>query len=62
MGFLEIIGAWLQNLLGFDLLGVLGALTASVSALIALFLLIPGEQPEKFLQKILDFLAKLSLK
>jgi len=40
----------------------LGALTAVLSALIALFLLIPGEQPEKALQAIVDFLKKFSVK
>lgn len=41
---------------------ILSALVAALLALIALFLLIPGEQPEKFLQGIVDFLKKLSLK
>lgn len=31
-------------------------------ALVAFFLLIPGEQPEKFMQKIVDFIAKFSKK
>lgn len=35
---------------------------AILSALIALFLVIPGEQPEKTLQAIVDFLAKFSKK
>lgn len=39
-----------------------GALTAVLSALIALFLLIPGEQPEKTLQAVVDFLSKFSAK
>jgi type VI protein secretion system component VasF len=30
--------------------------------LIALFMLIPGEQPEKFLQKCVDFIKKFSRK
>lgn len=51
-----------SKLIGLDVVQLLGALTASVSALIALALLIPGKQPEAFLQKVLDFLAKLSLK
>ena len=33
-----------------------------ISAVIGICLLIPGEQPEKFLQGVLDFLAKFSRK
>lgn len=40
----------------------LGAVDAVILALIALFLLIPGEQPEKFLKGVADFLAKFSRK
>mgnify|MGYP001195789060 CR=1 FL=1 len=38
------------------------ALVAVLSALIALSLMIPGDQPEKFLQGIVDFLSKFSKK
>jgi hypothetical protein len=41
---------------------VISALVAVFAALAALFLLIPGEQPEKTLQKIVDFLTKFSKK
>lgn len=41
---------------------VLGAVSALLSALIALFMLIPGEQPEKALKAIVDVIAKLSRK
>ncbi len=41
---------------------VLTALVAFLSGIIAIALLIPGEQPEKTLQKIVDFLAKFSKK
>lgn len=41
---------------------LLAAIMSVLGALIALFLLIPGEQPEKALQAALDFLAKFSLK
>lgn len=41
---------------------LIAAVVAVLAALIALFLLIPGDQPEKFLQGILDFLKKFSLK
>lgn len=39
-----------------------GAADKVLAALIVFFLLIPGEQPEKFLQGVLDFLRKLSFK
>lgn len=39
-----------------------GLIVAVVSALIALFLLIPGAEPERSLQKALDFLSKFSKK
>ena len=38
------------------------ALVAVLVALIAFFALIPGEQPEKALQKVVDVIAKLSKK
>jgi hypothetical protein len=38
------------------------AFSAVLASLIALCLLIPGEQPEKFLQGVVDFLAKFSKK
>jgi hypothetical protein len=41
---------------------VLSAVVGVLSALIAVFLLIPGEQPEKALQGIVDFLSKFSRK
>ncbi len=41
---------------------ILTAVVAVISALTALFLLIPGEQPEKSLKAIADFLAKFSNK
>lgn len=41
---------------------ILGAVTAVITALITLFLIIPGDQPEKSLQSVLDFLKKFSLK
>ena len=51
------------------LLGLLGKLpeilaytSAATAALIALFLVIPGEQPEKALKKFADLLAKFSNK
>lgn len=41
---------------------LVAAIISVLSALIALFLLIPGEQPEKALQAAVDFLAKFSIK
>lgn len=41
---------------------VLGAAAALVTALIALFLVIPGEQPEKALKAVAEALAKISVK
>lgn len=49
-----------------ELLQNIGPYVAAVNgvlvALIALFILIPGEQPEKTLKKIVDVIAKLSKK
>ena len=52
------IGKWILD----NYQAVLSALVAVVSALIALFLIIPGEQPEKALKSVADFLAKFSKK
>lgn len=41
---------------------ILGNLSLVLSGLIGLFLLIPGEQPEKALQAALDFIKKFSKK
>lgn len=41
---------------------VLSAVIALLSAIIGICLLIPGEQPEKALQSVVDFLTKLSRK
>lgn len=41
---------------------MLAAINAVLGALILLALMIPGEQPEKFLQGIVDFLSKFSKK
>lgn len=45
-----------------DLFAWLGAITALLGAVIAIAQLIPGEQPEKSLQAVVDFLAKFSRK
>jgi len=41
---------------------LLGVITAILSALVAVFMLIPGDQPEGFLQKVVDFVKKFSNK
>jgi len=51
--FLEIVSNLPQYII---------ALNGVIVALIALFMLIPGEQPEKAMQKVVDFLAKISRK
>lgn len=38
------------------------AVNAVLAALIALFLIIPGDQPEKALKQVAEFLAKFSAK
>lgn len=40
----------------------ISALVAVLSAIIALSMMIPGEQPEAFLKKVVDFLGKFSKK
>lgn len=56
------MAAIIQTILSLDLTKWIGAVTALLGAVIAFFMLIPGEQPEKALQGILDFLAKFSKK
>lgn len=41
---------------------MIGYVVSALGALIALFLLIPGPQPEKFLQSCVDFLSRFSKK
>jgi len=45
-----------------DLFAWLGAITALLGAVIAVAQLIPGDEPEATLQKVVDFLAKFSKK
>jgi hypothetical protein len=40
----------------------LGLFTGVLAALIAFFMVIPGEQPEKFLKSVVDLIAKFSKK
>jgi len=55
--FLEII-RWIVG----NYAAVIAAVNAVILALVALFLLIPGEEPEKTLKKIADFIGKFSRK
>lgn len=41
-------------------MAVLAAINGVLVALIAVFVLIPGPEPERTLQKIVDFIAKIS--
>jgi len=56
----------MENLLSLvtavDLFAWLGAITAVFGAVIAVAQLIPGDEPEATLQKVVDFLAKFSNK
>lgn len=49
-------------ILSQDWLAWVGAITALLGAVIAIAQLIPGEQPEKGLQAVVDFLSKFSRK
>lgn len=52
------IGKWL--LANYSIL--ITALVGLVSAALAVAMIIPGDQPDKFLQKCVDFLSKFSRK
>jgi hypothetical protein len=56
----------MQNIISFittvDLFAWLGAITALIGAVIAIAQLIPGDEPEATLQKIVDLLARFSRK
>lgn len=54
---MEIV-TWLLANWSTLLSGVIGLFSAAV----AIAMIIPGEQPEKFLQSIVDFLSKFSVK
>lgn len=57
MDFLNSILEFLKN---FDFLQFVGIATIALNTLIGIFMLIPGDQPEKFLQGVVDFLKKFS--
>jgi len=56
----------MEQLLAFvqsqDVFAWLGALVALLTAVIAVASLIPGDEPENTLQKVVDFLSKFSRK
>jgi hypothetical protein len=56
----------MEQLLAFvqsqDIFAWVGALVALLSAVIAVASLIPGDEPENTLQKVVDFLSKFSRK
>lgn len=43
-------------------LEIVGAISLAISGLLALAIMIPGEQPDKFLQSIVDLIGKVSRK
>ena len=45
-----------------DIFAWVGAITALLTAAIAIAQLIPGDQPEAFLQKVVDVISKFSRK
>lgn len=54
---MELIIAFLQNIGPW-----VAAVVSVLISLVALFSLIPGDQPEKALQAVVDFLKKFSVK
>ena len=56
----------MQNIInliqGTDIFAWLGAITALLGAVIAIAQLIPGDEPENTLQKVVDFISKFSRK
>jgi hypothetical protein len=49
-------------LLKIDWLGALGAVTALLGAIAAVAAFIPGEEPERTLRRIVEFLSRFSRK
>jgi hypothetical protein len=50
------------NFLAVNAQPILSALVAMITAIIAIAAMIPGDQPEKFLQSVVDFISKFSKK
>lgn len=63
---IDNIVKYMENIISLiasqDWLAWLGAITALLGAVIAIAQLIPGDEPEHTLQKVVDFLAKFSKK
>lgn len=52
----------IAKFVGANYQAIITAVVAVLAALVGLFTLIPGDQPEKALQGIVDFLSKFSAK
>lgn len=52
----------IPQLIKIDWLGALGAVTALLAAVAAVAAFIPGDEPERTLGRIVDFLSKFSRK
>lgn len=50
------------NFIAANYQAILAGIMAVLTGLIAIFMIIPGEQPEKALQSALDFITKFSSK
>jgi hypothetical protein len=50
------------NFIATNYQAIISALIGILSSIVAIALMIPGDQPEKTLQSIVDFLAKFSKK
>lgn len=65
-GSLDTPSLLMEQILNFvqsqDVFAWLGALVALLSAVIAIASLIPGDEPEATLRKVVDFLSKFSRK
>ena len=65
-GSLDTPNSLMEQILTFiqsqDVFAWVGALVALLSAVIAIASLIPGDEPENTLQKVVDFLSKFSRK
>jgi hypothetical protein len=63
---LDTHSSLMEQILNFvqsqDVFAWLGALVALLSAVIAIASLVPGDEPENTLQKVVDFLSKFSRK
>ena len=46
----------------FNFAEAIGAITLILTGALGIAILIPGEQPDKFLKSVVDFIAKISVK